>query len=101
MGAAVAIVCVATACGSDGRLERAESLLTDDDRFTTGTESALTFGRVTSIVRADADDCAADNSDDDPRCAARFEASAWLQLTALALDKCTRADRDDARESAR
>lgn len=87
-------------CGADSRVDRAQAVLRDGDRFDTGQKAALAFARVASLLRADADACAADHGDADTRCLARFEASAYTQVTAVAISRCTRPARDDARIAA-
>lgn len=96
--AAVALV---GSCGADSRIERAQAVLDDGDRFDTGQKAALAFGRVTSLMRADAEACAEEHGEDDPRCLARYEASAYAQVAAVAVSRCTRPDRDDARSATR
>ncbi len=104
---AIALVVVAfgpgafAGCGNDSRIERAQAVLADDDRFTTGAQAAVAFGRVTSLLRADAEACADNHGDDDVRCLARFEAYAFAQVTAVAVSQCTGPNRDDTRIATR
>lgn len=98
--ALLAAVVLIAGCGADSRLDRAQAVLRDGDRFDTGQKAALAFARVASLLRADADACAGDHGDTDSRCLARFEASAYTQVTAVAVSRCTRPARDDARAAA-
>ena len=106
MRRAVAVLAAATllagnqACGSDDRVDRARAILDDADRFDTDRDSVAAFARVTSLLRTQADDCVEKHQVEDVRCAALLEASAYAQVTAVAIAHCTRPHRDDTRRAA-
>lgn len=94
---ALVLMLVATACGRSSPVDRAIATVNDDDRFSTGAESAQSVGRVADIMRNDGDECIRDHDARDPRCEARLAASAYAQVLAVVLLDCTTPDRDEAR----
>ena len=98
--AAAALLVGAVACGSDDRVDRARAILDDRDRFETGQDAVAAFARVTSLLGSQADACVDDHRAEDVRCAALLEASAYAQVTAVAIAHCTRPHRDETRRAA-
>jgi hypothetical protein len=96
-GALVLFTLAFAACAGETRIEQARGILGDGDRFETGRSSVEAMARVTSLLRADAEECTGDHGKNDARCAARSEAYAVMQVTAVAIGQCTRPDRDATR----
>jgi hypothetical protein len=91
---------VGDACGSQPPVERAIAMVEDDGNFSTGLESGQALARITTVLRDDAERCAAGKAaEKGPRCDARFAAAAYAQVLAVAMLHCTAPDRADARKN--
>ena len=92
LAAALAVAAIAAAVtlvlSDDGSpVEQALELVNDDSRFGTATESGVTFGRVSRVLKDAGDGC---GDEDAPRCAMYFSAAAWAQIAAVQVLGCTR-----------
>lgn len=104
-GAVVVVAVVAAAVvvarpAPDG-LAKSKALVADDARFVTAQGSGLTFVKVATLLRAEAESCAKRRAQGSPRCAALFSASAYAQVSAVLVLDCTRPGVFDARQSMR
>ena len=91
LAALVVAVALLGSCGNDRPpLDRARALVEDNGTFSTAVESGDTFAHVGELLRDAADEC-------ETRCAGVREASAYAQVLAADVLRCTQPGIHDAR----
>ena len=83
-------------CGQPSRLERAEQILDDEDRFTTGLDAGEALADVGALLQEAGVACR-ERSPDSPRCSALLSASAAAQVMAVRIITCTAPGRFEGR----